>query len=463
VKRFSLLFLLALLLATCASAEAAAPTSGIGTAVSKTIVRSTQSVIRNTSHGVRFNRRAAGLWSLKVGSRGRRVRAAQYVLRGHNAFHVHSFNRRVDGVYRLAMVRATQRAKWLLGYPHRSVDGRYGPTLRLFLLGKRPLPAKNVALRADRLAMLEVGDRGQRVKDLQWLLAGNPPSVYKIKSYRGRIDGVFGRSTWRAVKGMKWRLGYPSGWLDGRAGPQLVRILTGKEARPLKWIGRASARAKQRAQGVGSTLCARAAVRLANSQVGVSEVPYGSNRGSQVAKYQSVTGAYGLAWCASFAQWVLKRSGFGTIAGRSAAVYPIVAWAHRQAWVHARAKVGAVVAFLTWQGHMGVVTAVSRRGFTTVEGNSSNGVRRRWYPHGYRSAVFIWVPCRHRFSRPAPVSRHADVGGHGLPVWLIVLVLVGSALTGVEGARRVAKRLARRAAHEIGELADDVEQKLEEK
>jgi hypothetical protein len=401
----------------------------------------------------------AATWSLHKGSRGPRVRAAQYVLRGHNAFHLKLLHARVSGYYGRRTQSATHRAKYLMGYPRSSIDGKYGPILRLYLLGKRELPAKNQQLRADRLATLEIGDRGQRVKDLQWLLKGNAPSVYKIKAYKGRVNGVFGKSTWRAVRSMKWRLGYPSGWIDGRAGPQFIRILLGKEARPLKWIGRASARAKQLASGVGNTSCARSAVRVANSQVGVTESPWGSNSGYRVRQYQSATGAYGLAWCASFAQWVLKHSGYGTIAGRSAAVYPIVSWAHRRAWVHARAKVGAVVAFLTWQGHMGIVTAVSRSGFTTVEGNSSNGVRRRWYPHGYRGAVFIWVPC-HRQGGFQEAAAGPKKGG--VPLWLIITVLGVSALTGIESGRRLAKRAARKAAHEVGDLADTIEEKLQD-
>ena len=126
--------------------------------------------------------------------------------------------------------------------------------------------------------------------------------------------------------------------------------------------------------------------------------------------------------------------------------------------MHASPKVGSVVAFLTWQGHMGIVTGVSRSGFTTVEGNSSNGVRRHWYPRGYRSTVFIWVPCsRH-------VTFRGSIGGGGgrFPTWLVVLVLIASALTGVQGARLWVKRAARKAVHEIGEIADDLEEKLDD-
>jgi hypothetical protein len=51
-------------------------------------------------------------------------------------------------------------------------------------------------------------ETGQRVRDAQWLLAGN--NRHKIKTYAGAIDGIAGPSTMAACSQMKWRLGYPT-------------------------------------------------------------------------------------------------------------------------------------------------------------------------------------------------------------------------------------------------------------
>lgn len=55
---------------------------------------------------------------------------------------------------------------------------------------------------------LQVGDIGQRVKDAQWLLSGK--NGWQINTYRGPIDGMFGKGTADATKRAKWLLGYPT-------------------------------------------------------------------------------------------------------------------------------------------------------------------------------------------------------------------------------------------------------------
>jgi hypothetical protein len=267
-------------------------------------------------------------------------------------------------------------------------------TLAAAALGTGPAPAGGLstAASASQHAPLRVGDRGQRVRDLQWLLSGHQPSVYRrtIHPYHGRVDGVYGPRTAAAVKATKYRLGFPMREVDGRAGKQLFEFLLGKRARPLGWIGVASKRVH--ASIAGQTACSRRITAAARAELGVHESPWGSNDGARVRVYQSVTGAYHAPWCASFVQYVLRKAGVGTIANRSAGVFYIANWAHRHTLLHAQPKPGSVVLYLRALGHTGVVESVTKRGFYTIEGNASDAVRRRWHPTGYAHTVFIWLP-----------------------------------------------------------------------
>lgn len=49
-------------------------------------------------------------------------------------------------------------------------------------------------------------------------------------------------------------------------------------------------------------------VRHAKGEVGITEHPAGSNDGPRVHIYQSTTGAYRAAWCASFVRWVYGQA-----------------------------------------------------------------------------------------------------------------------------------------------------------
>lgn len=252
-------------------------------------------------------------------------------------------------------------------------------------------------------APLRRGDHGPRVRDIQWLLSGHKPSVrrHSIRTYGGKIDGQYGIRTARAVKGAKYQLGYPMKQVNGRAGKQLFQFMLGRRKRPLLWIARAGKR--KHSAVAGQTSCSRRIITLERSQLGVTEVPWGSNAGTRVHVYQRVTGAYNLAWCASFQQWGLLNTGQGTIAGASAYVPTIRDWAYRHSLLHALPRPGSLVIYLRelWGRHVefyhiGLVESVTKNGFFSLEGNSGNAVRRRFHPTGYRLSVFVWLPCRAR-------------------------------------------------------------------
>jgi hypothetical protein len=253
--------------------------------------------------------------------------------------------------------------------------------------------------------LLKQGATGQRVAGLQWLLSGGRPSAYGgVRTLsRADVDGHFGQRTADAVVEMKRRLGWPDAALKPVAGRDLFEILTGKRARPLGWINRATKRLaaeKEITADRASTDCARQLIATEQAEIGVHEIPDGSNDSPRIRVYQSVTGAFRAPWCASFQMWALRvaRLGFpktawaGAIADDSAGVFYIVQWARAHGWLRATPKPGYLVAFVDHLGHIGLVERVFYSGFNSLEGNASNQVLRRFHPFGGRPTVFIRIP-----------------------------------------------------------------------
>jgi len=252
---------------------------------------------------------------------------------------------------------------------------------------------------------------GEKVKKLQWLLSGRKPSKFRIQAYKGKIHGRYDLPTSHAVRNMKYRLGWPTRSVKGSiAGNFFVAVLKGNVARPRVYYVRATkrlAQLKKIAAARVKTDCARKIVSNMRSQLGVHEIPDGSNRGpfvspgppNGVANYQAVTGAFGAPWCASFVQWVLlkarvgsPRAWNGSIANNSAGVFYIAGWARLHGWARSIPKPAFLAAFLDRLGHIGIVESVSTSGFTSIEGNASNQVLRRFHPFGQRPVMFIAVP-----------------------------------------------------------------------
>ena len=117
-------------------------------------------------------------------------------------------------------------------------------------------------------------------------------------------------------------------------------------------------------------------IAKAASQVGVHEVPDGSNDGPGVRVFQAVTGAFRAPWCASFVQWVLRGCGVGPIANDSAGAYYIGDWARSHGLTIAKPEPGCVAVYHEGQGHIGIVQEIVPGGFYAIEGNYSNSVSR---------------------------------------------------------------------------------------
>jgi CHAP domain len=125
------------------------------------------------------------------------------------------------------------------------------------------------------------------------------------------------------------------------------------------------------------------ALQVAESQVGVTEQPPGSNDGPQIAEYRTaVQGAYaGAPWCAYFASWCARAAGvpLGEQGQGFGSVAEITDWARRTGRLTQTPAPGELILFGTQ--HVGIVKSVNADGsLTTVEGNASNRVNEetRW-------------------------------------------------------------------------------------
>lgn len=240
---------------------------------------------------------------------------------------------------------------------------------------------------------------GVRVKNLQWILKGHKPSAHRhLKTYHAKIDGHYGVKTARAVRRMKYLLGYPNRLTRGRtAGAYFTAVLEGKAKRPVPWIARAAKRDskyfKRRRIASSTSACQKRVVGYARSQIGVHEVPMGSNWGPQVATFQSVTGAYHAPWCVSFAQWVLWRAHVGPIANRTASAAYLRDWAWHHGWLHSRPEVGSIAVWVYSDQHASVVDSVSGTHFTTVDGNWGDSVAHVSHDLRFGGGVaFVYIP-----------------------------------------------------------------------
>jgi surface antigen len=124
-------------------------------------------------------------------------------------------------------------------------------------------------------------------------------------------------------------------------------------------------------------------LQVAETQVGVTEQPPGSNDGHQIAEYRTATqGAYaGAPWCAYFVSWAAAQAGtpLGDQGQGLGSVAEITDWARSTGRLTSTPAPGELILFGT--AHVGIVKSVNADGsLTTVEGNASNGVREetRW-------------------------------------------------------------------------------------
>jgi len=147
------------------------------------------------------------------------------------------------------------------------------------------------------------------------------------------------------------------------------------------------------AQGTGGA----GALAAAQSQVGVSEQPPGSNDGPQIAEYRTATAGSGVGpWCAYFTSWAAAQAGvpLGEAGQGFGSVSALYGWAQRTgratpAGPGVQPSPGDLI---VWGGeHIGIVESVDPDGsIHTIEGNSSNAVSRRTYgPDGGGATGYV--------------------------------------------------------------------------
>ena len=247
-----------------------------------------------------------------------------------------------------------------------------------------------VAARCNDHWNLHPGSCGQRVNDLQWLLAGHRPNVFnKVKpTFKFDPNGAYGARTKAAVRAYKYRIGYPTPISD-QVGPYFFALLKGKVQRPASWVANAARRVK--AVVPGATPLALRIKQIEVSQLGAAETSY--NRGPVVDAYQRYFGVLGLAWCVIFQQWAFAHAGYAPpFADRSFGVFYVVDWARHRGYLNAKPKVGSLVAFLNGLGHMAYVVKVTASGYVTIAGNESNRVNETYHAFSDRARVFIYLP-----------------------------------------------------------------------
>lgn len=117
-------------------------------------------------------------------------------------------------------------------------------------------------------------------------------------------------------------------------------------------------------------------MQAARAEVGVHEVPWGSNRGQRVQQYQAATdlGGTGWPWCGAFAKWVYARVSVPDDGLAHQATAEIARRAYAQGAVVSYPVVGAM---LCWPGkHVAMIDRVyGRTTVGTIGGNESDAVR----------------------------------------------------------------------------------------
>ena len=135
--------------------------------------------------------------------------------------------------------------------------------------------------------------------------------------------------------------------------------------------------------GVGGAI-----VAIAQQEIGQTEYPPGSNDSPRIATYRQATAGSAVGpWCAYFVSWVARQAGtpigdYGQGYGR---VDDIYAWAQRtgRAIPNGPGVVPRPGDLIVWDEHIGIVEQVLPDGrIQTIEGNSSNAVRRNIHPAG---------------------------------------------------------------------------------
>lgn len=120
------------------------------------------------------------------------------------------------------------------------------------------------------------------------------------------------------------------------------------------------------------------ALAYAMTQIGVHESPWGSNEGKDVRRYQTSTGAFGAAWCASFVSYCWRKGGYdGPV---SAGAWNLTDRCGTKVADIRHAKPGDAVSLNIGAGHVGTFCALIGNEVRLCAGNTNDQVAVRDYP-----------------------------------------------------------------------------------
>jgi cell wall-associated NlpC family hydrolase len=373
---------------------------------------------------------ASNVWSLHAGMHGRQVKDAQYVMGGHNRFHLTTFHGPVNGYFGPKTEMATKRAKYWLGY-HTPTSSSFDSRLYGYLRARpltRPMQHRRAARRrayASTHWMLHRGMRGAHVRDAQWLLRGH--NRFHLKTYSGPLNGRFTRATAFSSWWVKYWLGYRKP-IRPEFGHTLYEYLTGAKKLPADYLQRRVARRK-----VAGARTLAGFLRYAKTTLGTAY------------RWGGTDPFHGGADCSGLTQFIYSRYWHISL-GRT--TYVQVYDGHA---ISRPSRIGDLIFFGSPPHHVAMYVGHGRM----LEDPHTGAVVRIVPVRSYSSV-------RRILPDSTPYTANASAAGFPMPWWGFALSLLFSLLVGVEAARRLMRRLARKAAHELGELADDLEEALED-
>ena len=225
-------------------------------------------------------------------------------------------------------------------------------------------------------ATLRVGSNGSLTKYLQRML--------NVLEYSVSVDGVFGEGTKSAVLSFQNKYGLSA---DGIVGSGTWKKLFSVYKVPVSGTG------------------VQKMVNVARHELSWG---FAEDNANNITPYGEWYGIQGGAWCAMFVSWCAYQAGILNSKVPSFAYCPYGVNAYRaKGKFYSRSggytpKVGDTIFF--WNsadgvvGHTGIVTGVTATGVSTIEGNTTDVVREKWYSrtntyiHGYGCNDGILTP-----------------------------------------------------------------------
>lgn len=174
----------------------------------------------------------------------------------------------------------------------------------------------------------------------------------------------------------------------------------------------------------------REVVAWAVSQIGVTEDPPGSNRGAAIVSYQQHTdlkpGPW--PWCVAFALAAVEEGAGVEYPDGTAGAWDLLRRADKRGWARTRnhkAEPGDIVVFNIGSGHAAIVERIDGNTVESIDGNSSDMVRRCARPISTVRGFVCWpetgLPARAKTRRVQVVggesgNRKLVVGGKAIPL-----------------------------------------------